>query len=71
MFQEYGVTRQTSHAAVTVAQVFGSVGGNLNLWIGLTFFALIELVEMLYLCVMSSLRGRSDRVDVVTTDVEQ
>ena len=56
---------------MTVAQVFGSVGGNLNLWIGLTFFALIELVEMLYLCVMSSLRGRSDRVDVVTADVEQ
>ena len=56
------MSRQSSQATVTVQQVSGSIGGNLNLWIGLTFFALLELVELAYLSIASVLRNKKHKL---------
>ena len=48
LFQKPGITYVTSQPSTTIATALGSFGGILNLWIGITFFALIELVELIY-----------------------
>jgi hypothetical protein len=47
-FEDGSVLQQIQQPAITRDTLFGSIGGNLNLWIGITFFTLIELIELCY-----------------------
>ena len=53
-YQEEGHDIYTAVPAVTFDAFFGSMGGILNLWIGITFFTLIELCDLVYKLVESS-----------------
>ena len=38
--------------ALTLASLTGTLGGVLNLWIGITFFTIIELVDLMFTLVL-------------------
>ena len=40
--------------SLTIEQLFGSLGGLFNLWIGITFFTLIELFDLCYVIATDS-----------------
>ena len=64
--QTPGVVYQTSQESHTLAGILGSLGGHLNLWIGITFFTLVELVELLYHCALVMWR----RPDKYATNID-
>jgi hypothetical protein len=47
-FEDGSVLETKQQPAITRDTLFGSIGGNLNLWIGITFFTIIELIELCY-----------------------
>ena len=46
--QKSGLTIYSDVPSVTLDSFFGTMGGVLNLWIGVTFFTLIELFDLVY-----------------------
>ena len=48
---------------MTTASVLGSFGGILNLYIGITFFAFVELLELLYKFIVTCIRRRKTRLN--------
>ena len=58
------MTELIDKPTLTVEQLFGSLGGLFNLWIGITFFTLIELFDLCYIiaadnhCCCSCCRNR-------------
>ena len=47
-FETMTVVKYTDQSAVSVAQLMGTLGGTLNLWVGISFITIIELLELLY-----------------------
>ena len=43
---------------MTLAGILGSLGGHLNLWIGITFFTFVEIVELTYHCALIVWRSK-------------
>ena len=72
-FQEESLLIQNERPAITRDALFGSIGGNFNLWIGITFFTLIELFELLYDLVLLSCKKKSSIVEVKPkqTDIDK
>ena len=46
--QTRGVTIYDEVPTVTFSALLGALGGILNLWIGITFFTFIEVIELVY-----------------------
>ena len=59
-FAHGGTEKVQIKPAVTGEFLFGSLGGNLNLWIGISFATLIEFMELIMNMVMVWLRRKVD-----------
>ena len=53
LLQNPGIEYRKSVPAISLASFTGGMGGILNLWIGFTFYTLLEVVEYGFHCIMA------------------
>ena len=58
-FITHGVASLEEQPVYTVASLMGALGGILNLWVGLSFITIIEILD----CLMSCLRRRDQKTN--------
>lgn len=58
----------TDIPSVTAETLFGSLGGILNLWIGMTFFTIVEWADLLFIIVGDKCNTKK-KVDKENTSV--
>ncbi len=47
-FEDQALTTYEDREALTLANMIGSIGGSLNLWAGISFLTILELLELFY-----------------------
>ena len=71
MSHTQSVTQFTDAPAVTLENFIGSLGGILNLWVGLSFVTIIELLELLTKVVKELLQNHTSKHNTKTNHYSQ